>query len=189
MKIALTAIAGVLLLSALTALFLYNRLVRLRNKVDNAWHQIDVQLTRRYDLVPALAEVVRGYTSHERDTLESAAAARSSAISAASVGEQGPAEDALTGAIGGVLALAEKYPDLKANTEFLKFQAQLSTAENRIAGSRKYYNGAVMYYNNARETFPGNIVARVFSSGFSDRDYFDIKDPADRQAPAVATAP
>ena len=189
MEVVLISLAGVLFLAACTALLLYNRLVRLRNRVDNAWHQIDVQLNRRYDLVPALAEVVKGYTSHEKETLDSAARARTRAINAATVGEQGPAEDSVTGAIGSVLALAEKYPDLKANTEFLKFQAQLATAENRIAGSRKYYNGAVMYYNNARETFPGNTVARVFSSSFTDRDYFDIKDPADRQAPEVSTVP
>ena len=185
MTLVLIAIAVVLVLAVGFLLTLFNRLVRLRNKVDNAWSQIDVQLKRRYDLLPALSEVVKGYTSHEREVLTSAAEARAGAISASSVGDKGPAEETLTGAIGGVLALAEKYPDLKANVEFLKFQAQLATTENRIAGARKYYNGAVMYYNNAREAFPGNLVARMFRSRFTDRDYFDVQEPADRLAPPV----
>ena len=164
-------------------LVLFNRLVRLRNKTDNAWHQIDVELKRRYDLVPELVEVVKGYASHERGTLESAATARASAMGAGSVGEKGPAENSFTGAIGGVLAVAESYPDLKANKDFLEFQRQLSETETRIAGSRKYYNGAVMYYNNARQSFPGNIVAGMFKNSFKEREYFEIEDPADRQAP------
>lgn len=185
MLAAVIVIAALLLILIVVFLFLFNRLVRLRNKTDNAWHQIDVQLKRRYDLVPELAVVVEGYASHERETLESAAAARSRAISASSVSEQGPAEDGLTGAVGGLLALAESYPDLKANQDFLKFQAELATTENRIAGSRKYYNGAVMYYDNARQGFPGNIVARLFPRRFTDRDYFEITDPADRQPPTA----
>jgi LemA protein len=166
-------------------LFFFNRLVRLRNKTDNAWHQIDVQLKRRYDLVPELARVVKGYASHERETLESATAARSQAIGASSVSEQGPAEDYLTGAVGSLLALAERYPDLKANQDFLKFAKELSSTENRIAGARKYYNGALMYYDNARQGFPGNIVAHMFAGTFPDRDYFEIRDPEDRQVPEV----
>lgn len=188
MLAAVIVIAALLLILIVVFLFLFNRLVRLRNKTDNAWHQIDVQLKRRYDLVPELAVVVEGYASHERETLESAAAARSRAISASSVSEQGPAEDGLTGAVGGLLALAESYPDLKANQDFLKFQEELSTTENRIAGARKYYNGAVMYYDNARQGFPGNIVARLFTGKFPGRDYFEIQDPADRQVPPVSTA-
>ncbi len=179
------AIAAVLVVLLGAFLLLFNRLVRLRNKTDNAWHQIDVQLKRRYDLVPELAEVVKGYASHEKGTLESAASARTRAMSAGSINEQGPAEDGLTGAVGSLLALAESYPDLKANQEFLKFQEELSSTETRIAGARKYYNGAVMYYDNARQGFPGNIVARIFSNSFPDRDYFEITDPEDRKAPSA----
>jgi LemA protein len=185
MLTAVIVIVALLVVALAAFLILFNRLVRLRNKTDNAWHQIDVQLKRRYDLVPELAEVVKGYASHERETLESAASARTRAMSAASVGEQGPAEDGLTGAVGSLLALAESYPDLKANQEFLKFQAELSSTETRIAGARKYYNGAVMYYDNARQGFPGNIVARVFSNSFPTREYFEITDPDDRRAPTV----
>jgi LemA protein len=166
-------------------LFLFNRLVRLRNKVDNAWHQIDVELNRRHDLVPELAEVVRGYAAHEKSTFESVAQARARAMSAGSVGEKGPTEDGLSGAIGGLFAVAESYPDLKANKDFLDFQAQLSSTETRIAGSRKYYNGAVMYYMNARQAFPGNVVAKMFKTLFGPRDYFEIKDPEVRQVPSV----
>lgn len=184
--IALIVAAAVLLVVLAAFLVLYNRLVRLRNKTDNAWHQIDVQLKRRYDLVPQLAEVVKGYASHERGTLESAAEARARALKASRVSEQGPAEDNLTGAVGRLLALAESYPDLKANTDFIKFQEELSTTENRIAGSRKYYNGAVMYYDNARQGFPGNMVARLFADKFPGRDYFEISDPADRQVPGAS---
>jgi len=179
------AVVAVLIVLLAALLILFNRLVRLRNKVDNAWHQIDVELNRRYDLVPELAEVVKGYASHEREALESAAGARSRAMSASSVSEQGPAENDLTGAVGSLLALAESYPELKANQDFLKFQKELSSTETRIAGARKYYNGAVMYYDNARQGFPGNIVTRMFKGRFPDRDYFEITDPADRQAPAV----
>ena len=166
-------------------LFLFNRLVRLRNKVDNALHQIDVELKRRYDLVPELAEVVKGYAGHEKTTFESVTRARTDAMNAGSVGEKGPAEDGLTGAIGTLFAVAESYPDLKANEEFLKFQAALSSTETRIAGSRKYYNGAVMYYDNSRHGFPGNIVAGTFKSSFGPREYFEIKEPEDRQVPSV----
>ena len=185
MLIAIVVIGAVLVIVATILLFLFNRLVRLRNKVDNAWHQIDVQLKRRYDLLPELAEVVKGYASHEQNALQSAARARAEAVNAPSVGEQGPAEDNLTGAIGGLLAVAERYPDLKANQDFLKFQQEIATTENRIAGSRKYYNGAVMYYDNARQAFPGNIVARLFAGMFPDRDYFEIQEPADRRVPQV----
>lgn len=188
MLIALIVAAGVLFVALAAFLVLYNRLVRLRNKTDNAWHQIDVQLKRRYDLLPQLAEVVKGYASHERGALESAAEARSRALRASGVSEQGPAEDDLTGAVGRLLALAESYPDLKADTDFLKFQEELSTTENRIAGSRKYYNGAVMHYDNARQGFPGNVVARLFHDKFQGRDYFEISDPADRQVPSAGVS-
>jgi LemA protein len=182
-------IAAVLVLLLCALVILFNRLIRLRNRCDNAWHQIDVQLKRRYDLVPELAEVVKGYASHEREALESVARARTRAVEAAGVSAQGPAEDRLTGAIAGVYAVAERYPDLKANKDFLKFQRELSSTETDIAGARKYYNGAVMYYDNARMSFPGNIVARLFRGTFTGREYFEISVPADREAPSASLEP
>jgi len=184
--IAVYVVVGVLALLVIAFVFLYNRLVRLRNKVDNAWHQIDVELNRRHDLVPELTEVVKGYAGHESQTFESVAAARSRAISAAAMGEKAPAEDQLSGALGGVIAVAESYPDLKANQDFLKLQKQLSETETRIAGSRKYYNGAVMYYDNARQGFPGRFVAGMFTRQFGPREYFEITDPEDRLVPSSA---
>ncbi len=180
---AIIAVVAVLVVVLAALLVLFNRLVRLRNKTDNAWHQIDVELNRRHDLVPELSEVVKGYASHEKGVLVSAAEARGRAMNAGSVSEKGPAEDSLTGAIGGLLAVAESYPDLKANQDFLKFQAQLSQTETRIAGARKYYNGSVMYYDNARESFPGNVVAGMMKNSFGPREYFELKDPEARQAP------
>jgi LemA protein len=185
MTAVLIAIAVVVVLIICVFLLLFNRLIRLRNKVDNAWHQIDVELNRRHDLVPELTEVVKGYASHERKAFEQAAEARAGAKKAPSPGTKGPAEESLTGAIGNLIAVGEGYPDLKANSDFLKLQKQLSETETRIAGSRKYYNGSVMQYNNARESFPGNVVANVFSGSFQPREYFEITDPEDRQVPAV----
>lgn len=182
----LVAIGAIIFLALVIFLVLFNRLIRLRNKADNAWHQIDVELLRRHDLVPELNNVVEGYAMHEKNTLAQAAQARSGAMEAETVTEKGPAEDHLTSAIRNVFAVAEAYPDLKANTDFLDFQKQLSETETRIAGSRKYYNGAVMYYNNARQGFPGNMVAAVFSKNFGPREYFEIQDPSDRQVPSTA---
>jgi LemA protein len=175
MTAVLIAVAVVLVLIIAVFLLLFNRLVRLRNKVDSAWHQIDVELNRRHDLVPELTEVVKGYATHEREAFEQAARARAGAKSAPGVSERGPAEDNLTGAIGNLIAVGEGYPELKANSDFLKFQKQLSETETRIAGSRKYYNGSVMQYNNAREGFPGNVVAKVLSKSFQPREYFEIE--------------
>jgi LemA protein len=186
MVVAIIIVAAVILLALIAYGLLFNRLIRLRNKVDTAWHQIDVQLKRRYDLLPELSEVVKGYSAHETDTFELVAKARARAMSTSSVAEQGPAEDNLTGAIGNLFAVVEKYPDLKANEEFLKYQKEIATTENRIAGARKYYNGAVMYYDNAREGFPGNIVSRTMPGRFTARDYFEIKDLADREVPETS---
>ena len=184
--IAVYIVVAVVALLLIAFVLVYNRLVRLRNKVDKAWHQIDVELNRRHDLVPELTEVVKGYAGHESSTFESIATARSKAVSAAALGEKAPAENELTGALGGVIAVAESYPDLKANQDFLKLQKQLSETETRIAGSRKYYNGAVMYYDNARQGFPGRFVAGMFSKQFGTREYFEITDPVDRLVPSSA---
>jgi len=186
MVIAIVVVLAVVVVAGVSFALLYNHLVRLRNKVDNAWHQIDVQLKRRYDLLPELARVVKGYAAHEKETFEAVTRARAEAMSAPSVAAQGPAEDNLTGAAGNLVALVEKYPDLKANQEFLEYQKELATSEARIAGARKYYNGSVMYYDNARQGFPGSIVAKLFSGSFTGRDYFEIKDAADREVPEAS---
>ncbi|MHB8893695.1 MAG: LemA family protein [Candidatus Geothermincolia bacterium] len=186
MLIAIIVVVAFVVLLLVAFALLYNRLVRLRNKVDNAWHQIDVQLKRRYDLLPELARVVKGYAEHEKETFESVTRARSEAMSAATVASKGPAEDNLTGAAGNLIALVEKYPDLKANQEFLEYQKELATTEARIAGSRKYYNGSVMYYDNARQGFPGSMVAKMFPRSFTGRDYFEITKLEDREVPETS---
>ncbi|MBN1288591.1 MAG: LemA family protein, partial [Actinobacteria bacterium] len=163
----------------------FNKLIRYRNQVDSAWHQIDVQLNLRYDLIPKLAQVVKGYASHERETLENVTLARSGAVDARGAEEQSRADEALDSNLKSLIAVAESYPDLKADSEFLKFQDELSRTESGIAGARKYYNGSVMQYRNACQSFPGNLVAAVFKSAFGPRDYFEISEPSNRAVPAV----
>ncbi len=166
-------------------LLVFNRLIRLRNRAQNAWRQIDVQLKRRYDLLPEFARIVQGYATHEKETFVAVTEARARAMDTSRVSEKGPAEDSLTSAIGSVYAVAESYPDLKAASEFRDFQAELSTTENRIAGARKYYNGAVMYYDNARQGFPGNVVAGLLKGSFPGLDYFEMQDEEGRKPPPV----
>jgi LemA protein len=164
-------IAGVIVvLLVLFLILMYNRLVGLRNKVENAWAQIDVQLKRRYDLIPNLVETVRGYAAHERQTLEAVTQARANALNAQGAVAQAEAENMLTGALKSLFAVAEAYPDLKANQNFAALQDELATTENRIAYSRQYYNDAVQTYNTAIQTVPANFVAGTF--GFRDREYF-----------------
>ena len=141
---------------------IYNRLVVLRNRVDNAWSQIDVQLKRRYDLIPNLVESVKGYAAHESGVFEKVTAARAAAINAQGVEQQGQAENMLTGALKSLFAVAEAYPDLKANTNFLDLQAQLTDAENKIAYARQFYNDSVMSLNTAIQSFPSNLLASMF---------------------------
>lgn len=162
-------------------------MVRYRNRVDNAWHQIDVQLHYRYDLIPKLAQVVEGYASHEKGTFEDVARARAGAVDAKGTDEQAKADEAVDSKLRTLIAIAENYPDLKANDEFLKFQKGLSETEARIAGARKYYNGSVMHYLNACQAFPGNIIAGIFKNTFKPRDYFEISEPAKRAVPVVNT--
>ncbi|AXI80594.1 LemA family protein [Peterkaempfera bronchialis] len=159
---------------ALAGTALYNGLVRKRGAVDNAWAQTDVQLKRRHDLIPNLVETVKGYATHERQTLDAVVAARSQALTAQGPQQQAAAEGMLSGALKGLLALAEAYPDLKASQNFSELQAELSTTENRIAYSRQYYNDAVLTYNNAIQTVPANLVAGV--AGFTAREYFQAPD-------------
>jgi LemA protein len=153
----------------------YNRLVGLRNRAEAAWADIDVQLTRRHDLIPNLVETVKGYAAHERETLEAVIAARNGAVAASSPGEQARAEGVLTGALRQLFAVAEAYPDLKADQNFRELQQELTATEDRIASSRNRYNATVQAYDTAREVFPANVVVNLF--GFSEREYFAVDDP------------
>jgi LemA protein len=155
---------------------IYNRLVTLRSRVDNAWSQIDVQLRRRYDLIPNLVETVKGYAAHEKETLEKVIQARNMAMNAQSVKEQGEAENMLSGTLKSLFAVAEAYPDLKANQNFLMLQEELSGTESKIAYARQFYNDSVMSYNMATQQFPSNLVAGSF--GFTQREYFEIEEAA-----------
>jgi LemA protein len=170
----------VLLLFVLVGM--YNRLVRLRNRSENAWAQVDVQLRRRYDLIPNLVETVKGYAAHERETFETVTRARAAAQQAQGVEQQAQAENALTAALGRLLAVAEAYPQLRATENFQQLQAQLTDVEQNIAVARQVYNDTVLTYDNALETVPTNVVAGVFN--FRERAYFEA-DGAAREAPAV----
>lgn len=164
-------VAGVLVLLVLIwVLLTYNRLVRLRNQVQNSWAQIEVQLKRRYDLVPNLVETVKGYAVHERDTLEAVTEARAAASSLQAPTQQAANDDALTGTLKSLFAVAEAYPDLKANQEFLQLQQQLEDTENRIAYARQYYNDAVLTLNTKVSTVPSVLVASMF--GFRRAQFF-----------------
>lgn len=168
------------------AIVIYNQLVRNRQLVEEGWSGIDVQLKRRTDLIPNLLETVRGYMTHERETLQAVTDART-AVQAAQNGtpaERGQAEGILSGALGRLFAVAENYPDLKANTTFLEFQSALQNVEDEIQLSRRYYNGAVRNLNIAVESVPSNIVAGAF--GFKKADYFELDNEADRAVPKVA---
>ncbi len=166
--------AGILVLLLVVAVIvLYNRLIVLRNRVDNAWSQIDVQLRRRYDLIPNLVETVKGYMTHEAETLQKVTQARNMAINAGTVKEQGAAENMLTSTLKSLFAVAEAYPDLKANQNFMMLQEELSGTESKIAYARQFYNDSVMSFNTAIQKFPANIIAGIL--GFSQRDYFEIE--------------
>jgi LemA protein len=167
---------------ALIVILVYNRLIRLRNRVDNAWSQVDVQLRRRYDLIPNLVEAVKGYATHERATFEEVTKARTAAQQAQTVREQGRAENMVTEAIGRLFAVAEQYPELRATENFQQLQAQLEETESRIAIARQVYNDTVLTFNNAVQTVPTNVVAGVFN--FAARDFFEIEEPV-REAPPV----
>jgi LemA protein len=171
---------GLIIAVAIVALLLtfviavYNRLVKLRNRIDAAWSQIDVQLKRRHDLIPNLVETVKGYAAHERETLDAVIRARRQAVDASGVENQAQAENMLTGALRQLFALAEAYPDLKANQNFLSLQEELTGTEGRIAFARQFYNEQTLAYDNARETFPTTIVAGMFN--FEPRAYFEAEE-------------
>jgi LemA protein len=161
----------------------YNGLVKRRNQVDNAWSQIDVQLKRRHDLIPNLVETVKGYAAHERGTFEAVTQARANAINAQTPADQAQAENVLSGALKSLFAVAEAYPDLKANQNFLNLQEELTSAEDRVAYARQYYNDSVGSYNTQIQKFPTNLLAGMFN--FEGREFFDAA-PEDTETPQVS---
>ncbi len=176
---------GVVVLGVVWVIAVYNRFVRLVMRSKEAWADIDVQLKRRYDLIPNLVEAVKGYVSHEAGTLEKVTAARAAAMDAGGVEEKGKAENMLTGALKSLFAVAESYPDLKANTNFLELQRELSDTENKIQASRRFYNTNVRDLNTAIDSFPGNVIANMFR--FEPREFFELAEgeAAARQPVAV----
>ena len=168
----IVGVIAVLLL--LYVIVTYNGLIRLRNRIDNAWAQIDVQLKRRYDLIPNLVNTVKGYATHERGTFEAVTQARANAINASGVGDQAQAENMITDALKSLFAVAEAYPDLKANQNFLELQEELSGTEGRIAYARQFYNDSVLRLNTKIQSFPSNLLANAF--GFKEREYFEADD-------------
>jgi LemA protein len=184
--IALWVILGIIVVLIFIFIGIYNGLVRGRNQVKNAWSQIDVQLKRRYDLIPNLVETVKGYVKHERETLEAVTNARNIAQAAASagVGERAKLEGDLGAALSRLLAVVEQYPDLKANQNFLALQEELTSTENKISFSRQYYNDSVMKYNNQIQMFPSNVVAGM--TNFKASEFFEVTVAEERKAPKVS---
>jgi LemA protein len=184
--IVLLIVIGVLVVLAIFFFTIYNSLVGLRNQVKNSWSQIDVQLKRRHDLIPNLVETVKGYAAHERQTMEAVTQARNIAVGAVGkgVGEQAKAEGGLSGALSRLLAVAEQYPNLKANENFLALQEELSSTENKISFARQFYNDSVLTLNNKVQMFPSNLIAGV--AGFKAGEFFEVEAPAEREVPKVS---
>ncbi len=180
----LIVIGVVIVVAIMFVVGIYNSLIRLRNQVDNAWSQIDVQLKRRHDLIPNLIETAKGYMEHERGTFEAITQARSQAMGAKGVSETGKAEGVLSEAMSKFMLVVENYPDLKANQNFLALQEELTSTENKIAFSRQSYNDQVLFFNNKIQMFPSNVVANSFN--FAARDFFEIEVPAERETPKVS---
>jgi LemA protein len=178
-------VVAIVVLLLLFLVGMFNKLVRLRNRAENAWAQVDVQLRKRYDLIPNLVETVKGYAAHERGTFEAVTNARTAAQQAQGVQQQAEAENVLTAALGRLFAVAEAYPQLRATENFQQLQAQLSDVEQNIAVSRQVYNDTVLSYDNALETVPTNVIAGMFH--FNPREYFQTED-ATRAAPQVSFA-
>jgi LemA protein len=174
--IALWVVLGVVVLLLLWGIYAYNRLVTYRNRADEGWSQIDVQLRRRYDLIPNLVETVKGYAVHERELFEEVAEARAAAIGATGTAAQASAENAITSGVRRLLAVAENYPDLKASENFLALQEELTGTESKIAYARQYYNEQVRLLNTRIQSFPSSVIASAFR--FMRRDFFDIEDAA-----------
>ena len=184
MKIALIVIAAVFAVVVLAVIGIYNALVRLRNQVDNAWSQIDVQLKRRHDLIPNLIETAKGYMKHERETFEAITEARSKAMGAGNVADASKAEGMLGEALSKFMLVVENYPDLKANQNFLALQEELTSTENKISFARQSFNDQVLGFNNKIQMFPSNIIAGMFA--FGKRDFFEIEVAAEREVPKVS---
>ena len=184
--IAVYIIIGIVVVILLFLGVTYNSLIRLRNQMRNAWAQIDVQLKRRHDLIPNLVETTKGYMKHERETLEAVTNARNLAQKAigAGVGAQSRAEAGLSGALSRLLAVVERYPDLKANQNFLALQEELTSTENKIGFSRQFYNDSVLGYNNKTQMFPSNVVASM--AGFKAGEFFEVEVAEEREAPKVS---
>jgi LemA protein len=176
-------VIGVVVLLVIVFIAMYNGLVRLRNRIDNAWSQIDVQLQRRHDLIPNLVETVKGYAAHERETLDAVIQARNQAVAAQGPAAQAQAENVLTGALRQLFALSEAYPDLKANQNFLALQEELTSTEDRVAYARQFYNDSVLNYNNKIQSVPSNVLAGMF--GFKEREYFEAEDDGSREVPRI----
>lgn len=175
---------GILVLLVISLVAMYNGLVRLKIQCDNAWADIDVQLKRRYDLIPNLVETVKGYAAHEKDTLEVVISARNRAMTASTPGERAEAENLLTGALKNLFALAEAYPQLRAIESFTSLQNSLSQIEDTVQNARRYYNAVVRDLNTKIEQFPTNIVANML--GFKERQFFEVTAAAEREAPKVS---
>jgi LemA protein len=173
--LAVWILAGVLAVVLVWGVLTFNRFVRIRTRVDNGWSQIDVQLRRRYDLIPNLVETVRGYAAHERQVFEHVTRARADAIGAHGVDQQARAEDQVTAGLRQLMAVAEAYPELKANQNFLALQEELVGTESKIAYARQFYNDQVTRLNTAVASFPSSLIAKLF--GFEERRFFDIEDP------------
>ena len=193
--VVLLVILAVIVFGLLFIVSIYNRLIQLKNRFKNAFAQIDVQLKRRYDLIPNLVETAKGYMKHEREALEAVIKARNLASTATEKAAADPgnteaiqgligAENALTGTLGRLFALAEAYPDLKANQNMMQLSEELTTTENKVSFARQAFNDAVMAYNTAREVFPNNIIANMFA--FKEAQLFEIKVEAEREAPKVS---
>lgn len=166
-------IVGIIVIAVIAIAFIYNRFISLQVRSEEAWADIDVQLKRRYDLIPNLVNTVKGYATHEAGTFEKVTEARSAAINAGSVAEQQQAENMLTGALKSLFAVSEAYPDLKANTNFLELQRELSDTENKIQAARRFYNSVVRDLNTMVGTFPSNVIASMFK--FTSKEYFDLE--------------
>jgi len=175
---ALVLLLVIIVAVAFIVVGMYNRLVTLRNRCDNAWSQVDVQLRRRYDLIPNLVETVKGYAKHESTVFEKVTQARASAVNAQTVKDQAQAEDVLTGALKSLFAVAENYPELKANQNFLMLQEELAGTESKVAYARQFYNDNVMKFNMNQQVFPSSVIASMFN--FKPRDYFQIEEQVAR---------
>jgi LemA protein len=179
----LIIVLAIIAIAVLYGVFVYNKLVRFRTLVEEAWSGINVQLKKRHDLIPNLMETVKGYATHERETFESVTRARTSAIQAQDVKTQEAAENQLSGALMRLMAISERYPELKANQNFMQLQEQLGTIETDIEKSRRYYNGAVRQKNIAIDTFPSNMVANMFN--FEKSVFFELENEAEKAVPQI----